>query len=103
MAVHQRGQQQRHVALTSSSSRAHSVQEPLLLWTLVGVLAGIVLGAALKPAALGPQVRTPSYVCAGCLQACLSTGLRLRIPACMAAGQLNAEANFQNVTLVCRP
>ncbi|KAI7840620.1 hypothetical protein COHA_005642 [Chlorella ohadii] len=31
------------------------MQEPLLLWTLVGVLAGVALGAALKPAALGPQ------------------------------------------------
>lgn len=35
------------------------VQEPLLLWTLVGVVAGVVLGVALKPAGLGPQVRLP--------------------------------------------
>lgn len=37
------------------------VQEPLLLWTLVGVVAGVVLGVALKPAGLGPQVRLPGW------------------------------------------
>lgn len=50
------------------------LQEPLLIATLAGVVAGILLGAALKPADLSPQA-SPCCLAGACCRILLSREL----------------------------